>query len=204
MLQLFVEIVSEAAQFFRLLFTPSPLHVHKKRVRFEKYKRIVKEQSDDEKENEWFIACRRRTWANFDKPKGDPDWSKVSDNLLDELDELNGKTLEGQGDMFNFDKVPYWTAVRKLFKKHVVEGAKDDDDVANHILKKLKWYLKESDHDVRLVIPILTPKMLDALAIHISARSKAYEEVRDNIFKSAFKESFKGVTSHFILNFLCF
>ena len=177
---MFVEIVSEAAKFFRLLFTPCALYVHKGK-KYIKYKRILKNGGDD-KDMEWLKVCRQKTWDNFDNPKGDPDWSKVSNELLDELDELNGRELERLGgSLFIYDRDEqhdYWDAVRSLLKKHVVEGA--EDEVASQILKKLKWYLRGSkENNDRLVIPILTPKMLDALAIHISARAKGYEEVRD-------------------------
>ena len=77
---MFVEIVSKAAKFFRLLFTPFALYVHKGKKYF-KYKRILKKGGDD-KDMEWLKVCRQKTWVNFDNPKGDPDWSKVSNELL--------------------------------------------------------------------------------------------------------------------------
>jgi hypothetical protein len=185
LLQLFVELVSEAASFFRLLFTPSTLYINEgEGERFDKYRRVSKKKGNNEGVLDWLEICRSKTWASFDKPKGDPDWSKVSNTLLDEFDKLNCKMLKGQSDVFRYQTIdqgyPYWDAVRKLLKKYVVKGSDEDDEVASQIINKLTWYLSPaSDLDHRLLIPILTPNMLEVLAIHISTRAKAYEEVSE-------------------------
>ena len=140
---------------------------------------------------DWLERCRERTWKSFDNPEDEPVWSLATDSLLDGLDELNGKMVDGL-TMFAYwrydethrivweDKATvYWKAVKDLITEHVDKNAFNDDPVAENIIRKLVWY-RSKLRDTRLYrlwIPILTPKMLDALRDNISARAKAYEEV---------------------------
>lgn len=200
MLQLFVEIVSQAAHFFRVLFNPYPLYLHETLERQLKFKQLYcrgypQNLSDEEKD--WFDQCITNTWASYDKLKGNPVWSMVSNTLLDELDKLNGEILDPL-DLFTYwyededdEKKTefisqYWTKLEELLMEHI----KDNDElVAKLIPYKLRWYRQAATFFDRLCIPILTPKMLDALATHISVRAKAYEEVSPI---PAFKECLKA------------
>jgi hypothetical protein len=189
--QLFVEIVSEAADFFRLLFTPSALHKDRNTRRQEKYEAC--------KDKKWQETCRQNTWNSFDNSEDEPDWSMVSDALLDALDELNGNMLDAL-TMFSYWRyeedheevvwdrsgIKYWEAVEVLLKELVVQKGLSTSrhkwKVEHHIIHKLQWFSSRSPEEFhhrafRLCIPILTPKMLDALERNILARAKAYEEV---------------------------
>lgn len=186
-----MEVVSQAAHFFRLLFTPCVLWLDEKPSNRRKYVKIVNKAIDKRspKDDEDFNNYCGKTWASYDNPQGEPDWSMVPDQLLDELDKLNGEMLNGL-DMFSyytfpeaggsphFPPNPYWDAVKALLSEHIVNGA-EENVVTTNILAKLRWYTSKNAYAERLWVPILTPKMLDALATYIKERARAYEEVSD-------------------------
>ena len=90
LLQLFLEIVCEAAHFFRLLFTPSALNIDEDAT---------------------------TTWNSFDNPIGTPDWSNVSLQMLDELDKLNEQLFNNEGRTIFMDKdkaARYWHNVELM------------------------------------------------------------------------------------------
>ena len=149
----------------------------------------MKEKKSSAESEKWAAKQRELNWNSFDRPKGEPDWSMVTPYLLDDLDELNGQWLESEGRTMFMDSddnkmVEYWNEVRDLIKKYVVKPQanyssdyKGEWMVAENIIPKLRWYKYEANIQNRLKIPILTPKMLDALAANIGASAKAYEEV---------------------------
>lgn len=139
--------------------------------------------SEDEKSLQ---KLNHNTWVRFDNPEGEPDWSMVPDQLLDELDalELNGLDMfcywhYTSDNEIEFDETPYWEEVKALLKKHVVKVADGENEVAKNILAKLRWFRNKNFVYERPWIPILTPKMLDELATNIRQRALAYEEVSD-------------------------
>lgn len=183
-----MEIVSQAANFLKLLFTPCKLYIDKKKNRVAKYGKLAKAKRGDlsGEDKEWVDRCRRKNWDSFDHPEteGKPNWSGISNQFWDELDELNGKQLDGL-KMFSywrydetgqpdFDKSPYWDEVRKLLVKYAVDSEERDN-----LQSKLRWYKSKRFYKERLWTPMLTPKMLEALATNINKRAKAYEEVSD-------------------------
>jgi hypothetical protein len=191
-LQLFVEIVCEAAHFLKVLFSPFALYVEQDLERSKKHKEYQKMQAGTEPKEllEWIESLQTSTWDSYDNPKGDPEWSMFTSLLLRELDKLNEQWLEEdgrlmfskpEGNNYSAKGLKYWQDVRKLVKKYVHPS--DDDEakwrVSENICSKVDWYFYESAQKHRLVIPILTPKMLDALAANITAGAKAYEEVSD-------------------------
>lgn len=145
-----------------------------------------KQELTDE-ESEWITHCRQRTWANFNSRRGEPDWSMVSDELLEDLDDLNKVWEESEGRLVfvkdDKDVVQYWTDVREVIETHVVETMNPSSEkgkvVATHILMKLDWYSSQAGLEWnRVRIPLLTPRLVDALAANITAAAKSYEEVR--------------------------
>jgi len=205
-----VEIVSEAAHFFRVLFTPSALYMDEEPSRRIKFTQLTNKGEKSANDKNWLRTCWKRTWASFDSQEVEPDWSMASNSLLDELDELNGRMLIGL-KMFSYwvddegeedfkQRRPYWDAVRDLMKKYVVNEADQENLVTKNILFKLRWYLSMNRHKQRLQIPILTPKMLDALAANFLARAKAYEEVSDIAYLIPLTSFIAGLTHAFKQN----
>ena len=195
--QLFLEIVSEAAHFFRLLFTPCQLYVDEEPKRRKKYQAYINVQEDEEdiseKKEKWITSLRKTTWKYFDNPTGTPDWSMVSVELLEDLDKLNERWLEDKGRyMFVFgadphsdDTARYWRDLQELLEKYVTDTqatSETQETILGNLMSKLKWYKYESDIGNRLRVPILTPKFLDALAANIGVAAKAYEEVSVSYF----------------------
>ena len=85
-----MEIVSEAADFFRLLFTPCMLHLdedHDIRKQFKKYLNANKEFTKEE--DQWMRKVQMLTWETFDSLTGKLDWSMFAPTLLKKLDDLN-------------------------------------------------------------------------------------------------------------------
>jgi hypothetical protein len=154
---------------FRLLFTPCALHFDKRGRSSEFFKR--RRQTGSKKDEDWLAKERSKTWASFDKPKGEPDWTILTDALLDDLNDLNNRWLAEDGlKMFIEDEqTDYWSDVRKLMRRSERED----------VISKIRWFQTESSNFDRLCIPILTPKFLDALSANIKARARAYEEVSD-------------------------
>lgn len=181
-----METVSEAAHFFRLLFMPSRFELD-----WKKYRKTAKKWNDDlatPQELRWLETLRSSMWTTFVNSNGKPEWSMLDKSMLEALDELNEQWQEDEGlEMFvNGDKsTKYWKDVEAILVKYVTEphaNASHDSVeglVRDNILPKLRWYRNESRVKSFLRIPILTPKMLDALAANISARAQAYEEVSD-------------------------
>lgn len=125
----------------------------------------------------------KKTWASFDEPEGEPDWSIVTGYLWDSLDRVNNRWLEGDGDLienwFDDDKVKsYFSDVSEVLK-YATTSIEVDKTIGDNIIHKVRWYKYESPLQDRLRIPLLTPKCLDALAAYINKRAKAYEEVSD-------------------------
>jgi hypothetical protein len=186
-LQLFVEIVREAAHFFTLLFTPCPLYLDKEPRRVKKFKDLRERKKLTDEEIQWLERIQRKTWESFDNPKEKPDWCMAPSLLLEALDELNEGLGDGRLMFLDNEKMDeYWVFVERLLEKYVVKVVnptqpdyKEEGLVSQSILLKLWWYRNESQNNRRLRIPILTPKMLDALAANITAGAKAYEEVSD-------------------------
>ena len=180
-----MEVIDEAAQFFRLLFTPCALYMDEDEARSKKYiENVQKMETLDEKQKSKHDTRVSKTWDTFDNPKGEPEWQLVCWELINKLDELNGQWLKDDG-LRVFEKgasSDYWKGVRGLLRLYVVNGSREEEDekiVANNILSKVRWYEREAACNDRLVVPILTPKLLDALAANIGARARAYEEVSD-------------------------
>jgi hypothetical protein len=185
-LQLFVEIVCEAAHFLKLAFTKHKLYIHRSEERWARYLELIKLDPRSDDESKWIERRQEKTWTTFDKPIGEPDWSWLSSDLFEGLDNLNNQWLKDDG-LFIFDDdnnkskaTEYWKQVQDLFKRHVPDSSEMD------IIHKIRWYRREAIFQDRLVIPMLTPKLLDALQANVKARAKAYEEVSDksNLFLS--------------------
>ncbi|KAF8799686.1 hypothetical protein BYT27DRAFT_7316212, partial [Phlegmacium glaucopus] len=183
---LFVEIVSEAAAFFRLLFTPCVLWIDEEEGRRAKFKDLKAKKHRSKEDKRWLKEARQKTWESFDNPKGEPDFSDsmVSMEMLVKLDELNEKWDKDEGRlMFSAeagDTTEYWTGVRDILKKYVsnTEGSEGGQTIVDNISKKLRWYSNEAGvHEPRVAVPILTPRLLDSLAANITAGAPAYEEV---------------------------
>ena len=182
-----MEIVHEAAQFLRVLFTPCELYLDKHKLR-EKYKA---NKSAEKSTSEWVEKIRNKTWRDFDNPPPEePEWSLISKELWDELDDLNWQWQESEGRLmfvYGDDEgkaEKYWDDVKDLLKKHLPKHTtyEEEDTVMKNIFQKLRWYRNESASQYRLIIPILTPKMLDCLAANIAAGAQAYEEVSEYIY----------------------
>ena len=157
-----------------------------RRKEYKRINKIINKEGDKgltEKMKKWLGRVCAETWKHFDNHEGEPLWSMVNQEMLNKLDELNERWLENGGrTMFIEDEDgEYWKEVYKVLEEHIVSSMRTDrqeEIVRVNILAKLKWYANESGNEGhRLTIPILTPKLLDALAANIDAAANAYQEV---------------------------
>jgi hypothetical protein len=187
-------MVSEAAAFFRLLFTPCVLWMDEDEESRAKYN-DMRGKCDPSNEEEWWrFDARARNWESFDNPKGEPDLSEtmVSMEMLVKFDELNEMWEKDDGRLMFLEKPNingyYWAAVQDILKTYVCDietTSEEGQMIVDNILKKLHWYVTEGGTNMDLphqVVPILTPRLLDALAAHITTMAPAYEEVSHFIF----------------------
>ena len=191
---------------------PCALHIDKYPDEKKKFRELMSKPENTEAESDIMSDMRLATWDSFDNPNesSEPDWSMVSQYLLEELDDLNGKWLKDDGRLMfvntNTDSDEYWDEywdeVKALLNKYVVkvhqgihtrtvaqadgtkkavedEGFQDEWEIVKNIVPKLRWYKNEAGiaNMPRLRIPMLTPKMLDALAANISRTADAFQEV---------------------------
>lgn len=143
---------------------------------------VAAEDALTAEDEEWLTKVRAQTWRQFDNPEAEPEWSMVTKEMLDELDEVNEKWWDQDKARLMFmDSPGYWDDVKEVLNNHVVRTDPDDERgrlVRDNIIKKFRWYKNEAGIEWhRLRIPILTPKLLDALAANIGAIAQGYEEV---------------------------
>jgi hypothetical protein len=101
-LQLFVEIVCEAAHFFRLAFTKHKLYIHRSEEHWARYLELIKLNPRTDDKSKWIERRQEKTWTTFDNPIGEPDGCLLSSDLLEGLDNLNDQWLKDDG-LFIFD-----------------------------------------------------------------------------------------------------
>jgi hypothetical protein len=169
----------------------------------------MKKDVNTDKELKSMDKVRKSTWKSFDEPEGQPDWSMATSYLFDDLDALNVKWLGDGRHMFVQEEVDevdpwdeYWVGVENILKKYVVQphlqlgrkkaaNAFEENEpdseagiIAKNIIPKLRWYKQDAGiaHLPRLRIPVLTPKMLDALAANITRGAEAFQEVSNSLY----------------------
>ena len=90
----------------------------------------------------------------------------------------------------------YWEKVEATLTTHVVSKnptTQRGQTIVANIIPKLHWYMDMAEGGFDwgvLKIPLLTPKLLDALEANITSVSKSYEEVSNStLFLFSFSRS---------------
>lgn len=192
-----MEAVSEAAAVWRVLFTPSELYIDQQGER-EKYERLIKQKKEsgmlDARDAEWVKKMQMRTWITFDSPEVEPALKEVPSmrTMVREINRWCVDMFEGGGAIKLFSnsadskwrRETYWRHARETLESrfvNVIHSNKSAMVMSDNILLKLDWYLNsgENGDSERLVLPLLTPKLVHLLNELIVLGGLGWTEVSD-------------------------